>query len=157
MNVVEAVRQIRGDLHSGHPRGEHREVWVLGVPQTGREVCAINEVVDEENVVAGDGSAEELDEAEVVATADNGKALLELGHLDLAAELALENDSVFAPESAAPGAGGGGGGVGSSEEVVGGGAKLGVVVDVGVLGERLAEAGKGVAAGGGGSSPGGVE
>jgi hypothetical protein len=44
-------------------------------------VCAINKVVDEENVVAGDGSAEELDEAEVLATTDNGKALLELGHL----------------------------------------------------------------------------
>jgi hypothetical protein len=44
-------------------------------------VCAINKVVDEENVVAGDGSAEELDEAEVLATTDNSKALLELGHL----------------------------------------------------------------------------
>lgn len=151
MNVIEAVRQIRGDLHSGHPRGEHRVVGVPGVPQTGREVCAFNEVVDEENVVAGDGGAEELDEAEVVTTADNGKALPELGHLDLAAELALENDGVFAPESAAPGAGGGGGGVGSGEEVVGGGAKLGVVVDVGVLGERVAEAGERVAAGDRGS------
>jgi hypothetical protein len=37
-------------------------------------VCAINKVVDEENVVAGDGSAEEVDEAKLVATADNGKA-----------------------------------------------------------------------------------
>jgi hypothetical protein len=37
-------------------------------------VYAINEVVDEENVVAGDGGAEELDEAKLVATADNGKA-----------------------------------------------------------------------------------
>jgi hypothetical protein len=81
-------------------------------------VCTINEVVDEEHVVAGDGSTEELDKAEVVATADNGDALLELGHLDLAAELALENDSVFAPNSAAPGAGGGGGGVGSGELLV---------------------------------------
>jgi hypothetical protein len=44
-------------------------------------IYAINEVVDEENVVVGDGSAKELDEAEVVATADNGKTLLELGHL----------------------------------------------------------------------------
>ncbi|KAE8010066.1 hypothetical protein FH972_006461 [Carpinus fangiana] len=32
-------------------------------------VCPINEVVDKENVVARDGSADELDEAEVVATA----------------------------------------------------------------------------------------
>jgi hypothetical protein len=78
-------------------------------------VCAINEVVDEENVAAGDGSAEELDEVEVVATANNNKVLLEQGHLDLAAELALENDSVFAPESATPGAGGG---VGSGELLV---------------------------------------
>jgi hypothetical protein len=30
-------------------------------------------------VVVGDGSAEELDEAELVATVDNSKALLELG------------------------------------------------------------------------------
>jgi hypothetical protein len=54
-------------------------------------------------------------------------------------------------------AGGGGGGVGSGEEVVGGGAELGVVVDVGVHGERLAKAGKGGAARGGSFGPRGVK
>jgi hypothetical protein len=55
------------------------------------------------------------------------------------------------------GGGGGGGGVGYGEEVVGDGAKLGVVVDVGVHGEQLVKAGKGGAARGGSFDPGGVE
>jgi hypothetical protein len=119
-----------------------------GVLQTDREVCAINEAVEGDNVVIEDGSAEELDVDEVVATADNSKALHELEHLDLAVELALKNDDIFALKSAAPGVSGGGGGVGvgSSEEVVGGRAELEVIVDVGFLGERVAKAGEGGAA-----------
>jgi hypothetical protein len=90
-------------------------------------------------VVAGDGSAEEFDDAHVVATANDGEALSELLRLDFAAEFSLENDGVFASESAAPGACGGGGSVGFGEEVVGGGAKLGEGVDVGVLREGVTE------------------
>lgn len=141
MNVIEAVSQICSDLHSGYPRVEHREVRVFGVPQTVGEVSAFDEVVDEVNVVAGDRSAEEFDDAHVVAPADDGEPLPELRGLDFAAELALENDDALGPESAAPGAGGGGGGVGFGEEVVGGGAELGEGVDVGILGERLTEFG----------------
>lgn len=48
---------------------------IARVPQTDHEVCAINEIVQGENVVIGDGSAEELEVAEVVAMADNSKAL----------------------------------------------------------------------------------
>lgn len=92
-------------------------------------------------MVAGDGSAEEFDDAHVVAPADDGESLPELGGLDFAAELALENDDALGPESATPGAGGGGGGVGLGEEVVGGGAELGEGVDVGILGERVTEFG----------------
>ncbi len=66
------------------------------------------------------GSADESDDAAVVAPAYNRNALSELGHLDFAAERALENDGAFALESAAPGAGGGGGSVIFSKEVVGG-------------------------------------
>lgn len=157
VNVIEAVRQIRGDLHSGNPGGEHGETPVPGISQTVGEVGAVDEVVDEKNVDAGDGSAEELNYAAVVASANNGKELSEVGHVDAAAELALENEDVFATESAAPGAGGGGGGVGLGEEVVGGRAEFRVVIDVGVLGEGVAEAGEGGAGAGGSGTGGGVE
>ena len=57
-------------------------------------------------MVVKDGSAEELDIDEVVATVNNSKALHdELEHLDLA----LKNDDIFALKSAATGASGGGG------------------------------------------------
>ncbi|KAK9991799.1 hypothetical protein SO802_026784 [Lithocarpus litseifolius] len=80
------------DLLSGNPRVEHREVRVFGIPQTVCEVSAFDEVVDEVNVVAGDRSTEEFDDAHVVAPADDGELLPELRGLDFAAELALEND-----------------------------------------------------------------
>lgn len=142
MNVIEPLRKIRGDLHSRHPRGQNSELRVLGISQTIRQVCTFHEVVDEENVLAGDRSAEELDDATVVAAAYDGEKMFQLGRLDLAAELALENDGVFAAKGAAPAAGGGRSGVVLGEEVVGSGAELGVVVDVGVLGEGNAEAGE---------------
>jgi hypothetical protein len=97
-------------LHSGHPRVQHREVGVIGISQTIGEVCTVYEVVEEVNVVARHGSAKEFDDAVVVAAVCNRKkALFELPHPHFAAELALENDGVFALESAAPEASGGGG------------------------------------------------
>ena len=73
-------------------------------------------------MVARHGSAKEFDDAAVMAPACNRKALCELEHPHFVAELALENDGVFASESAAPGASGGGGSVSFGKEVVGGGA-----------------------------------
>ena len=72
-------------------------------------------------MVARHGSATEFDDAAVMAPAAcNRKALCELEHPHFATELALENDDVFASESAAPGASGGGGSVSFGTEVVGG-------------------------------------
>lgn len=89
-------------------------------------------------MIAGDGCAEELDDAAVVAATDDGEALFELVGLELAAELALEDDDVSAAEGAAPGRCGGGGGVAFGEEVVGGGGDFGEGVDVRVFGEGVA-------------------
>ncbi|RDX88177.1 hypothetical protein CR513_30266, partial [Mucuna pruriens] len=141
VNVIEAVSEIRGHLHSRHPRGEHREMRAFLVAEAIGEARPVDEVVDEVDVVAGDGGAEELDDADVVAPADDGEELLELRGLEFAAELALEDNDVGAAEVAAPA--GGGGGVALREEVVGGGADFGEVVDVRVFRERVAEGSEG--------------
>lgn len=78
MNVIEAVCEICGNLHSRDPIGENREMDVLRVSQTIGEIRAVDEFVDEVDVVAGDGSAEELDDADVVAAANDGEAFSEL-------------------------------------------------------------------------------
>lgn len=148
VNVIEAVSEIRGDLHSGHPRGEDGEVRVVLAAEAVGEAGSVDEVVDEVDVVAGDRGAEEFDDADVVAAADDGEEVLELRGLELAAELALEDNDVGAAERAAPA--GRGGGVALGEEVVGGGADFGEFVDVRVLRERVAEGGEGGAAGDGG-------
>jgi len=148
VNVIECVSEIRGDLHSRHPRGENGEARVVLVAETIGEAGAVDEVVDEVDVIAGDGGAKEFDDADVVAATDDGEQLLELIGLEFADELALEDNDVCSAESAAPA--GGGGGVSLGEEVVGGGADFGEVVDVRVFWERVAERGEGGAAGNGG-------
>jgi len=142
VNVIEAVSEICGDLHSRHPRGEDGEVHVVFVAEAvGEGGAVVDEVVDEVDVVAGDGGAEELDDADVVAAADDGEELLELWSLELAAELALEDNDIGAAEGAAPARGGGG--VAFGEEVVGGGTDFGEVIDVRVFGESVTEGGEG--------------
>jgi len=148
VNVIECVREIRGHLHARHPRGENSEARVVLVAETIGEAGAGDEVVDEVDVVAGDGGAEEFHDADVVAAADDREELLELIRLESAAELALEDNDVGSAESAAPA--GGGGGVALGEEVVGGGADFGEIVDVRVFWERVAEVGERGAAGNGG-------
>lgn len=142
VNIIESLREVGGDLHSGGPRGQHCEIGVVFVSQTGGEARAVNEFVDQEDVVAGDGGAEELDDGGVVATAEHGESLLQFWGFEFAAELALENDDVFAAEVAAPGRGGRGGAEALGEEVVGGGADFGEVVEVWVFGEGESEAGE---------------
>lgn len=78
VDVIEAVSEIGGDLHSRHPRVEHREVNVPRVPETIRKVGTVDELVHEVDVVAGDGCAEELDDADVVAAAHDGEEFTEL-------------------------------------------------------------------------------
>lgn len=148
VNVIESVREIRGDLHSRHPRGENSEARVVLVAETIGEAGAVDEVVDEVDVVAGDRGAEEFDDADVVAAADDREELLELIRLEFAAELALEDNDFGSAESAAPA--GGGGGVALGEEVVGGGADFREIVYVRVFWERVAEGGERGAAGSGG-------
>ncbi|QHN95084.1 uncharacterized protein DS421_18g606480 [Arachis hypogaea] len=94
VNVIEAVSDIGGHLHSREPSRQHREVSVDLVPKAIGEVGAVDELVDEVDVVAGDGRAEELDDADDMAPADQGEPLPELRGLELPAELALEDDDV---------------------------------------------------------------
>ena len=65
---------------------------VSRISETIGEISAVNEVVHEVDVVAGDGSADEFDYTDVVATTDDGEALFKLIELEFAREFPLEND-----------------------------------------------------------------
>lgn len=53
-------------------------------------------------MIAGYGSAEEFDYTHVIASTNDGHPFFQLRRLDFTAKLALENDSITAPEVAAP-------------------------------------------------------
>lgn len=106
VDVIEAVSEIGGDMHPRGPGGEISEARVPAIAEAIGEAGAGDELVDEVNVVAGDGSAEEFDEAAVVATADEGEAVTELREVHVAAKLALENDDVAVANGTAPRRGG---------------------------------------------------
>lgn len=150
MNVIKRLGEIRSNLHSGNPTGQDREVQVLLISQTIGEISSIHEVVHEVNVVARDASANKLDYADVVATADHREAFSELIQLEFATELALENNDVSASESTSPRGSGGGGGITLGEEIVGGGANFREVIDVGVFREAISKTRERVSAGDGG-------
>lgn len=59
---------------------------------------------------SGDGSAEQVDDAPVVAPADIGEAISELVFGDSPPELSLEDDHLFPAQIASPRGFGGGGG-----------------------------------------------
>lgn len=67
MDVIEAVSQVRRDLHSRHPIRQNREIRVSRVSETVRETGAFNVIVNEVNMVSGNRSSEELDQASMVA------------------------------------------------------------------------------------------
>lgn len=121
VDVIEAVREVGGDLQAREPCGQDGVARVVWVAEALGEAGSGDELVDEVDVAPGEGRAEELDEAAVVAPRDEGEAVLELREVDRAAGLALENDGVFAADGAAPRGGGGGGGDAVGEEIVGGG------------------------------------
>lgn len=78
VDVIEAVSEIGSDLHPRNPSGEIGEARVQRVSQAISEINTANEFIDEVNVVTGDGSAEEFNQAAMVAPADNGEAISEL-------------------------------------------------------------------------------
>ena len=45
VDVLEAVREVRGDLHAREPGGEDREARVSRVPEALGEVGAVDELV----------------------------------------------------------------------------------------------------------------
>ena len=65
---------------------------VLLVPKTIRDVHTVDEVVDEVDVVAGDGNAEEVDDNDVVPAADHRESL------PLTAKRCNDADSSTLPE-----------------------------------------------------------
>lgn len=74
VDVIEAMRDVGGDLH---PRGPRDEIGVARVPAVAeavREAGPGDKFIDEKDDGAGDGGAEELDEAAVVTPADDGEA-----------------------------------------------------------------------------------
>ncbi|KOM49395.1 hypothetical protein LR48_Vigan08g022200 [Vigna angularis] len=109
VNVIECVSEIRGDLHSRHPCGENGEARVVPVAETIGEVGAVDEVIDEVDVVTKDESVEEFDDANVVAAVDDEDQLLELIRLEFADELALEENVMERGEGGAADNGGVGG------------------------------------------------
>ena len=140
MDVIKPVSQVRRDLHSRDPIRQNREIRVSRVSETIREASAFDVIVDEVNVVSRNRSPEELDQAPMVTFANHRQQFTNLRGLDRAAELALEDDRVFAADGAAPSGGGGGKPLGL--KVAGGGAYFGEVVDVGVLRQGLLDARK---------------
>lgn len=102
--------------------------------------------MDEVDVVACKGGAEEANEAGVVGLSEGSEAGGEIGWVG-AAEPVLEDYDVLAAEAAAPS------GFGAREavgvEVAGGGEKLGEGVEDGGLTEGLAEGGEAAVRGGG--------
>lgn len=133
VDVVETVGKVCGDLHSRDPSGEDREARVLLVAEDLGERPAAGEFVDEVDVFARDGRAEETDDSRVVAPADDGEPFLEFMHVVFSPELPLEDDRFLPAQSAAPAGRGGRRRVPLGEEIVGGGSNLGDVVDVGIL------------------------
>lgn len=103
VDVLEALREVGGDLHAGEPGGERGEVGVSGIAEAVGEGGACDVVVDEVDAIGGEGSAEELRDAAVMALADGGEAGGESGRI--AAENALDDECVAAAEGAAPGGG----------------------------------------------------
>lgn len=94
MDVIEAMRDVGGDLH---PRGPRDEIGVARVPAVTEaigEAGAGDKFVNEKDDAAGDGGAEELDEAAVVTPADDGEAAAELQEVDLLAEVAARDNNV---------------------------------------------------------------
>lgn len=136
VDVLEALREVGGDLHAGEPGGERGEAGVPAVAEAVGEGGAGDVVVDEVDAVGGEGGAEELRDAAVVALADGGEAGGEEG--GVAAEGARADERVVAAEGAAPGGGGAAG-----QEVVGGGGDFGEGEEDGFFGEGVAEAGDG--------------
>lgn len=71
VDVIEAVRKVRGDLHAREPGGEDREIRVIRIPETTSEVRTFNEFVHEVNVIPRQRRAKEPDYAAVVAPTDS--------------------------------------------------------------------------------------
>lgn len=70
VDVVEGLRKVGGDLHSGEPGGEEGEAGVVGVAEAGGQTGPRNVRVNQIDVVAGGGDAHEGNDARVVALAE---------------------------------------------------------------------------------------
>lgn len=102
VDVVEAVSEVRRDLHPRQPRGQNGEARVSRVSQALSEIHAVDELVREVDVIPGERRADQLDQARVVAPADRGESAGNLRRVNLATELSLEDDGVRAAERASP-------------------------------------------------------
>ncbi|PON35774.1 hypothetical protein PanWU01x14_333760, partial [Parasponia andersonii] len=132
VDVIEAVSEVRRDLHPREPGREDREARVSRVPEAIGEVNSLNEFVHEVDVAPGHGHPEQLDQAAMVAPTDRREPELELYRPP---KLALEHDRLIPAQGAPPSRrrrrrrrGGE-----SVPEVRGGGGDLGELVDVGIL------------------------
>lgn len=110
MDVLEALREVGSDLYAGDPGGQRGKVRVPRVVKAVGEGRALDELVDKVDPIGREGSAEDADEAPVMAPADGGEPGWKLAWISV--ERALEDDGVAASEGAAPGGGCGGDGFG---------------------------------------------
>lgn len=51
VDVIEAVREVGGDLHPRNPGGEDGKIGVSRIPETFREACSGDEFVNQINVI----------------------------------------------------------------------------------------------------------
>lgn len=75
VNIIETVSQISRYQHSRHPIRKYSKIRVFRVSKTIRKVSTMNIVINKVNIISRDRSAAKLDQAGVVALADQGKAL----------------------------------------------------------------------------------
>lgn len=77
VNVIETVSEIGGNQHPRGPRGEICEARISAITKAIGEASSRDKLVNEINIIAGDGSSEEFNETAVVTPADKSEAVTE--------------------------------------------------------------------------------
>lgn len=94
MDVINTGSNVGDDLQSRHPARKHGEIRVSWVSQSITKINALDKLVNEVNIIPGNGDSLERDQTRVVAPAYHRHPMDELRSFDRTAELPLSYDDV---------------------------------------------------------------